>query len=138
MRGVDGVACPRPVQVPGAIGLQPVPGEVVEPAEAQRRPEVVAFGGVVVDHVDDDLDPGEMQRPHHRLELVDRVVGGGVLVVRCEESDAVVTPVVAASGLEEVLVLDELVDGEQFHRGDAEGHEMFEHGVVGQAGVGAA
>ena len=36
-------------------------------------PEVIAFGGVVVDHVEDHLEAGGVQRPHHHLELADRV-----------------------------------------------------------------
>ena len=39
------------------------------PRKRQRRPEVVALGGVVVDDVEDDLDAGLVQRAHHRLEL---------------------------------------------------------------------
>ena len=33
-------------------------------------PEVVAFGGVVVDDVEDDFDPRVVQRLHHLLELL--------------------------------------------------------------------
>ena len=35
-------------------------------------PELVAFGGVVVDHVEDHLDAGVVQRRHHLLELGER------------------------------------------------------------------
>ena len=42
---------------------------VIDAAEAQRRPQVAAFGGVVVDDVEDDLQAGGMQCPHHALEL---------------------------------------------------------------------
>jgi hypothetical protein len=51
--------------VPGAGGVvvellvavdEPVVGLVVDAAERQRRTEVVALGGVVVDHVEDHLD----------------------------------------------------------------------------------
>ena len=35
-------------------------------------PELIAFGGVVVDDVEDDFDAGRVQRLHHRLELADR------------------------------------------------------------------
>ena len=54
-------------------GLQPVVDAVVDAAQRQRRPEVVALGGVVVDHVEDDLDAGRVQRAHHHLELAHRV-----------------------------------------------------------------
>ena len=51
------------------VGHQPVVGRVVDAAEAQHRPELIAFGGVVVDHVEDDLDAFAVQGLHHRLEL---------------------------------------------------------------------
>ena len=35
-------------------------------------PEVIAFGRVVVDDVEDDFEAGGVQRPHHRLELARR------------------------------------------------------------------
>ena len=38
-------------------------------------PEVVAFGGVVVDDVEDHLDAGLVERPDHGLELGDRAAG---------------------------------------------------------------
>ena len=40
------------------------------PLEGQRGAQVVAFGGVVVDHVEDDLDARPVQRPDHRLEFL--------------------------------------------------------------------
>ena len=77
---------------------QPVVGGVVDAAQGQRGPRVVALGGVVVDRVEDYLDPGLVQRPDHRLELLHLLAAGaagGVGVVRGEEADGVVAPVVA-------------------------------------------
>ena len=42
------------------------------PRKQSVGPMLVAFGGVVVDDVEDHLEPGGVQRLHHRLELVDR------------------------------------------------------------------
>ena len=55
---------------------QPVVGGVVDAAHRQRRPQLVALGGVVVDHVEDHLDAGGVQRPHHHLELLHRLLRG--------------------------------------------------------------
>ena len=44
---------------------------VVDAPEAQGRAHVVAFGGVVVNHVEDDLDASAVVCLDHRLELVD-------------------------------------------------------------------
>jgi hypothetical protein len=79
--------------VPRVVLPQPVIRGIVDPAEAQRRPRLGALGGVVVHHVEDHLDPGRMQRFHHRLEFADLpaiVTGGGIAVVRGEISDGAV------------------------------------------------
>ncbi len=100
---------------------------------------VVALGGVVVDDVEDHLDVGVVQGLHHRLELL-HVVGrtGGVAVVRGEEGDRVVAPVVAQAALDEVVVVEEVVHRHQLDGGDAEAGEMVDDRRVGDAGVGAA
>jgi hypothetical protein len=85
-------------------------------------PEVVALGRVVVDDVEDHLDAGRVQRLHHRLELLGHAerVARRVQVVRREERDRVVAPVVAQPLGVEVVVVDELVHRHQLDRGDAE------------------
>ena len=60
---VERVAAAGVVDVEARVlGGQAVVGRVVDAAEAERRPEVVALGGVVVDHVEDHLDAGAVQR----------------------------------------------------------------------------
>src|SRR3984885_4013363 len=76
---------------------EPVVGGVVDALERQGRAEFVALGGVVVDHVQDDLDAGRVQGLDHRLELghlLAAEAGGGAGVVRGEEADGVVAPVI--------------------------------------------
>ncbi len=98
--GVVGVAAP-PVQ------REPVVAGVVDPAQGQRRAEFAGLGGVVVDDVEDDLEPGRVQGADHPLELADLLApaaGGRVAGVRREVADAVVAPVVRqVPGLEVVL-----------------------------------
>ena len=48
-----------------------VVASVVDAAEAQRGAHVVAFCGVVVDHVEDYLDAGGMVGLHHGFEFID-------------------------------------------------------------------
>src|SRR5438046_2294440 len=50
---------------------QPVIRAVVDAPEAQGRTEMVALRRVVVDDVQDDLDPRFVKRADHPLELVD-------------------------------------------------------------------
>ena len=111
------------------------------PRKAQRRAELVALGGVVVDHVEDHLDVGLVQRLDHRLELLHllaALAGGGVGVVRREEPDRVVAPVVRQPLVHQRGVLHELVHRHQLDRGDAELREVVDRGRVRDPGVRAA
>ncbi len=49
---------------------EPVVGSVVDPTEGQGRAQLVAFRGVVVDHVEDHLEAGFVQRLDGGLELL--------------------------------------------------------------------
>ncbi len=120
---------------------EPVVGGVVDAAERQRRAHLVALGGVVVDHVEDDLDALGVQRLHHRLELLHLLAAraaGGVVVVRGEEADGVVAPVVPHAAVGQVAVVDELVHRHELDGGDAELLVVLDHHRVRQRRVGAA
>ena len=78
---------------------------------------------------------------HHCLELLHlfaTCAAGRVLVVRGEEADGVVSPVVAEPPFAEVRVLHELVHRQELDRGDPELLEVVDRGGMGQAGVGAS
>ena len=80
---------------------------------------MVALGGVVVHDVEDHLDARAVQHLHHLLEvlhLLAPLTAVVVLVVRREEPDRVVAPVVAQAAVDEVLVVDELVHRLQLDR----------------------
>ena len=84
---------------------------------------------------------GRVQRLDHRLELqhlLAPLAAGGVGVVRGEEADRVVAPVVRQAAVDERRVLDELVHRHELDRGDAEVAEVLDHRRVGDGGVGAA
>ena len=142
MAGVQAVPAAGVVQVAPALGVgQPVVGGVVDTPEGQRGPHVVALGGVVVDHVEDDLDARLVQRLHHRLELADLLAAlarRGVPVVRGQEADRVVAPVVGQAAGDKKLLGHELVHRHEFHRGDPEPLQVRDHRGVGDTGVGAA
>ena len=57
--------------------------------------------------------------------------------MRGQEADGVVAPVVAQPPLEQEAIMDELVDGQQLHRRDAEMNEMCDGRRVCHAGVGS-
>ena len=107
------------------------------PRNSKRRPELVAFGGVVVDDVEDHLDPRGVQRLHHRLELLD-LAGGRVAGLRGEEADRVVAPVVAQAPLDEPAVVDEGVHRHQLDGRHAEALQVVDDRRGREPGVGAA
>ena len=76
MLHVQRVAGPGVIGVePGVVRLQPIVRPVVYAAKGERRTELIAFGSMVVDDVEDHLEAGGVQRSHHRLEL-SQLAGG--------------------------------------------------------------
>ena len=69
------------VHVVARVGRQAVIGGVVDAAHRERRPHLVALGGVVVDHVEDHLEPGGVHGPDHHLELLHGVLGDRLAAV---------------------------------------------------------
>ncbi len=107
MLEVQRVSGSREVHVePWVIGHQSVVGSVVQPAETQRRTHLIAFGCVVVDHVEDYLDSSRVERLHHRLEFADSS-RRGVTQFRREEADTVIAPVVLQSFFGQVVIIHE-------------------------------
>ena len=111
------------------------------PLKRQRRARGGCPRGVVVDHVEDDLDAGRVQRLHHALELALRpgAAVGGVARLGREEAERVVAPVVAQALLDQAVVVDEGVHRQQLDRGDAEALAGARSpAAMRQPGVGAA
>ena len=82
-----------------------------------------------------------MQGPDHGLELLHLLAAAaarGVAVVRGEEADGVVAPVVVQALVVQVAVGDELVHRHQLDRGDAQPLQVRDDRRVGQAQVGPA
>ena len=103
---------------------EPVVALVVDAAEAEHRPEVVAFGGVVVDDVEDHLDAGAVQRLDHPLELAHLVARRRVERVRREVADARVAPVVGQPAVGEEALVDDVVHRQQLDRRHAERRQV--------------
>jgi hypothetical protein len=139
------VRVPHVQRVPGACGVevvasavgQQVVRRVVDALEGQHRAEVVALRGVVVDHVEDDLDAGLVHGPHQVLELGDDLFDTPrrIIAVRGEEADRVVSPVVPQAVLHQMLVVHEVMDRHQLDRGDAEPLQVLDDGGVRHARV---
>ena len=100
MVAVDRVAAAGVVLVGRATVAEHVVDAVFQPLEGERGAEVVALSGVVEDHVENHLDPGGVQRPHHLLELPNLAAwlgAGRVTPMGREKGDRIVAPVVAAN-----------------------------------------
>ena len=117
---VERVAGACEVLVVALVALhQPVVRGVVDPPERKRWAQVVALGGVVVDHVQDHFDPRLVERFDHRLEFVDRGsrrCARTVAAVRRKEPDRVVAPIVLQPPIEQVLVVHKVVHGHKLDR----------------------
>jgi hypothetical protein len=114
------------VVVAGLISLQPVVGCVVDAAEAQRRAEMIAFGGVIVDDVEDHLDAGVVQARDRGAELVERA-GRGIARLQCKEAERIVAPVIAQSALDQMPIIDEGMNRQELDRRHPEPFEMIDH-----------
>ena len=124
--------------VAGVAGDGAVVGEVVDALECEHRPQVVALGGVVVDDVEDHLDPGAVERLDHPLELLHLLAapaGGRVERVRSEVADRAVAPVVGQALGGELHLVGDVVDRQELDRGDAERREVLERRLRCEARV---
>ena len=113
--------CTGIVDVKALVVLKSIIRHVIDAFERKRRSTLVAFGRVVVDDVEDDFEAGVMETRHHFFEfLQDTKAIGGVTGIRCKESDAVIAPKVREALIQQVIIVDECVYGQQLDCGDAE------------------
>ncbi len=85
------------------VGNQLVISRIVDAAEAEHGAELIAFGRVVVDHVEDYLDAFAVQSLHHGFELGDLralIARGTILRFRAEVVQRVVAPVIAKAAID--------------------------------------
>ena len=102
---------------------------------------MIALGGVVVDHVENHLDPGRVQGLDHALELGELLAprpGRRIQRVGCEEADRGVAPVVGEPALDQVALVGDVMDRQQLDGGDAQRRQVLDRRIGGEACVGAA
>ncbi len=127
--------------VTGLIVNEPVIGCVVHTAKTQRGAEMVAFGRVVVNHVQDHFDAGAVERLHHALELgylAAVIAETRIARLGREEVDAVIAPIIPEAAIDQGLLIQERVDRHQLHCRDPQIFQVIEDNRMSQAGVGAA
>ena len=110
MVGIECIAATGIIDVLARIVLQQaVVAGIVDAPEAQRRPGTITLRGVVVNHVENDLDAGLVQFSHHGLELI-ALAAAEVARRWCKETQRVVTPVVDQVFLHQEFIVDEFVN----------------------------
>lgn len=72
MIGIECIPAAGVVGVSSPALFEDVIGRVVDAAEAERRPALVAFGRVIEHHVENDLNASAVQGFHHVPKFVHR------------------------------------------------------------------
>ncbi len=103
-------------------GVETEPRRIVEPAERERRPQLIALAVVVEHDVEDRFHARRVQRVSRRADLLP-AAGRKAWIGRAEH-DGVVTPCVGQAERREVPLVDECVGGHDLDRGDAERGQM--------------
>ncbi len=139
MGQIERIACAGIVDVIARlVWHQAIVGRVIDAFEGNRRATFVAFGGVVVDHVENDFEVGVMKAVHHFLEFADRVDRRREETrVGREEANCVVAPIVGEPFVEQMAVVDEGLNRHQLDRRDAKALDVIEHGLLAESCEGA-
>ena len=116
---------------------QAVIGRVVQPAERQGRAQFVPFGGVVVDDIQDHLDPGLVEPCDHLLEFGD-VARLHVARFRREEPIGHVAPEIRQLPVGQKAVVGKGMNGQQLDRGDAKPRQVIQDGFGRHRQIAAA
>ena len=122
------------------LGHQIVVTGVINATKAQSRPKLVAFSGVVVHNIEDNFNICGMEGLHHGLELrhfPTWELVAGIAPFRREETDGVVSPVVAQPAIHQALILDKPLDRHQLYGGDSQRVEVVNTSRADQAAIGA-
>src|SRR2546423_13606875 len=69
MEQIKGVARAGKIEVEARIFRhEPAISWVIDPTKTKGRPEMISLSGVIVNHIENNLDAGGVEIPHHRFE----------------------------------------------------------------------
>src|SRR5258707_2685309 len=119
------------------IPIEPIIRGVVDAAKAQRRSEVIAFGRVIVDDVENDLYPGVVQPRDGQAKAVKRSIQSVAYLGR-EEAQGIISPIIVQAVLGQMPIVDECMDGQEVDRRHAKSLEMGDYGRRAQPPKGPA
>src|SRR5262249_40873527 len=136
MIGIERVAAAGEVGISGTIALKDVVRTVLKPAETLRGTGVVTLCRVIEHDIENDLDAGAMQRLHHVAKLVDgpeRILPCAVRLMRREERQRLIAPVVHASVTRRHGLRVELKHWQELERSDTQLLKIRD--LLDQAGI---
>ena len=100
---------------------------IVHSLERHCRAEMIPFAGVIVDDIQNDLEPVPVQCSHHAFELVDRSLRIAIRSeseIGSEEAERVVAPIICHSALGHEPLINMMMDGKQFDGRHSQRTEM--------------
>src|SRR5580692_3828590 len=109
----------------------PVVHGIVQATHAQRRTELTALPGMVVDHVEQYFDTSRMQGLDRTLELI-AVAAVQVARLGSKVRERVVAPVIDEPALDEWPILHDRMYRQELDRGDAQALQVSDDVLVAQ------
>ena len=111
---------------------------IVHSLERQRRAKLIPFACVVVDDIQDHLEPVPVQCSHHAFELVDRslrIAICGQSKIGGEEAERVVAPIIGQPAFRHESLVNVMMDGQQLDGGHSQRTEMPQRTFIRQPGI---
>jgi hypothetical protein len=101
---------------------------------------VISFCGVIVDDVKNHLDSRGVELTDHLLKFLHGFFRAArrITRVRGEKRQAVITPVIRPTALQQKGLVEVIMNRQQLNRGDAEFVQVVDRGRGGKAGVSSA
>ncbi|GJE83266.1 hypothetical protein CJNNKLLH_4637 [Methylorubrum thiocyanatum] len=138
MGDVQGVAAAGTIDVAARVfRVELVVARIVDAAEGQRRPEMVALGRVIVDDVDQGLDAGRGEFADGEAQSA-RPALAEIARLRREVVVGLVAPEIDEPLVDEEAVVGKGLDRQEFEGGDAELQQVLDDRRVGESESGAA
>src|ERR1051326_3176219 len=120
MQQIEGVTGAGEIEIkPRLLRLQAIRSNIVDASEGERRSEMIAFGCMIINDVENDFDAAGMEITHHGFELpylTTLITAAGVFRFRSEETDGVVAPVIAEFAINQRFIVDMCMHRQQFDR----------------------
>ncbi len=122
---------------PEVVRGQAVVGRVIDSAEGKGRTQPSGFGRMVVDDVENHLDARIVEKVDHRLEFA-QIAFRHIARMRGEEADGIVAPIIPEPSLDQLVLVDESMNGQELDGGDSQTLQVFDDRQYGHSAERAA